>query len=118
MRLFEGTEFDIPPRCERCNELEANCQCEPLPEPFKSPEEQKAIVSLQKRKKGKQVTVVSGLLPNESDLDDLTKNLKNYCGAGGTLKHGDDGSEIEIQGSHLSRVEQRLSELGYRVKVR
>ena len=24
MRLFEGTEFDRPPRCERCDELEEN----------------------------------------------------------------------------------------------
>ena len=30
MRLFAGTPFDIPPKCERCGALEADCQCTPL----------------------------------------------------------------------------------------
>lgn len=112
MRLFEGTEFDIPPRCDRCNELEADCQCEPLPEPKLPPHEQTAVVRSEKRKRGKFVTVVSGLSSAGSDLTKLVTILKNFCGAGGTVK--DD--VIEIQGDQSEKVKKKLSELGYDVK--
>ena len=29
MRLFEGTEFDRPLRCEQCGELDEKCVCPP-----------------------------------------------------------------------------------------
>lgn len=121
MRLFEGTEFDIPPRCERCNELESDCQCEPIPEPKLPPSEQKATVCSEKRKRGKMVTVVRGLASHETDLAELTTDLKNHCGAGGTVKpdERDETKEvIEIQGDQAARVAARLSELGYNVKQR
>ena len=113
MRLFEGTEFDIPPRCERCHELEADCQCPRLPAPQHTriaPEKQTAKIQTEKRKKGKQVTVIRGL--HESNLPELLVKLKNCCGAGGTIKE----QAIEIQGQHAERVRSLLKELGYRVK--
>ena len=112
MRLFEGTKFDIPPRCDRCEELEIDCKCEPLPEPKLAPEKQTAKVRVEKRKRGKLVTVVAGLFENECDLPELLTLLKNHCGAGGTIKEG----LIEIQGDHQDRVRKKLSELGYNVK--
>lgn len=112
MRLFEGTEFDIPPRCERCNELEADCQCEPIPEPKLPPHEQTAKVKTEKRKRGKLVTIISGLARHECDLDDLLTTLKNYCGAGGTIKE----DSLEIQGDQLTRVREKLKELGFNVR--
>lgn len=110
MRLFEGTEFDVPPRCDRCNELEADCKCEPLPEPKLPPEEQTAVVKTEKRKRGKLVTLVSGLKSNECDLDELLTTLKNHCGAGGTIKE----DVLEIQGDQLSRVRDKLTQLGFK----
>lgn len=112
MRLFEGTEFDVPPRCDRCNELEADCQCEPLPEPKLPPEEQAAVVRTEKRKRGKLVTLVTGLKPNECDLAELLTTLKNHCGAGGTVK--DD--QLEIQGDQSNRVREKLAAIGFKVK--
>ena len=112
MRLFEGTEFDIPPRCERCNELEADCQCEPLPEPKLPPSEQTATVRTEKRKRGKLVTLVQGLNSTDCDLDELLTTLKNHCGAGGTVK--DD--VLEIQGDQAKRVREKLLSLGFNVK--
>ena len=109
MRLFEGTEFDIPPRCDRCNELEADCQCEPIPEPKLPPNEQTAVVKREKRKRGKLVTIVEGLKPNECDLNDLLTTLKNHCGAGGTVKD----CVLEIQGDQLDRVREKLKQLGF-----
>ena len=112
MRLFEGTPFDRPPRCERCEELEADCQCPPAPPPRVPPSEQTARLSVEKRKKGKVVTVVRGLSVEGNDLPGLLTQLKAACGAGGTLKEGD----LEIQGKHLDRVRQLLKTIGYRVK--
>jgi translation initiation factor 1 len=68
-------------------------------------------LSVQKRAKGKLVTVVAGLHEPETDVPALLTQLKNHCGAGGTFR--DD--IIEIQGHHLDRVRKLLCELGYRV---
>jgi translation initiation factor 1 len=112
MRLFEGTPWDRPPRCERCDELEEACICPPPPKVLTSPEKQTARLNVEKRKKGKVVTVVRGLPAEENDLPALLGQLKAACGAGGTIK--DD--ELEIQGDHLERLRGLLGEIGYRVR--
>ncbi len=112
MRLFAGTPFDIPPKCERCGKLvEGECQCVPLAD-YKPPEKQTAKLRVEKRPKGKVVTLVTGLAAASNDLPDLLKQLKNACGAGGVVK--DDS--LEIQGDHLERVKQQLLKIGYKVK--
>jgi translation initiation factor 1 len=112
MRLFEGTSFDRPPRCEKCGQLETDCTCQPEPPPRTPPEEQTAIIALEKRKKGKQMTVVRGLTRSGNDLTALLTQLKSTCGAGGTL----DGETLEIQGDHRTKVGEILRKIGYRVK--
>lgn len=112
MRLFEGTQFDVPPRCERCNELESECQCEPVPEPSIAPEKQTLKIAVEKRKRGKCVTVVRGLADDPKQVADLLTTLKNKCGGGGTIKEGN----IEIQGDHAERMPGILSGLGYRLR--
>jgi translation initiation factor 1 len=109
MRLFAGTPFDRPPRCERCGALETECKCPPLPAP---PETQTARVAVEKRKKGKQVTVVRGLSAAENDLPALLTQLKTACGAGGTLQE----DSLEIQGDHRERISELLSKIGYRLR--
>jgi translation initiation factor 1 len=112
MRLFEGTPWDRPPRCERCGELEEACTC---PQPSKvrtPPEKQTARLAVEKRKKGKVVTVVRGLPAEQNDLPGLLARLQAACGAGGTIK--DD--ELEIQGEHLERLRGLLAGIGYRVR--
>lgn len=111
MRLFAGTPFDIPPKCERCGKLESECQCTPLPD-YLPPEKQTAKVRVEKRAKGKTVTVVAGLLPTANDLPALLTILKNACGAGGSCKDG----QIEIQGEQLERIKKALEKIGYRTK--
>jgi len=112
MRLFEGTPFDIPPKCERCGKLEEECDCPPPPPQYKPPEKQTARLAVEKRKKGKVVTVVRGLPAADNDLPALLTELKNTCGAGGTV----DGDTVEIQGAHVERIHKALSAKGYRVK--
>ena len=112
MRLFEGTPWDRPPRCERCGKLEESCRCPPPPKVFTAPEKQTAQLIVEKRKQGKLVTVIRGLSADESDLSDLLGRLKTACGAGGALM--DD--LLEIQRNHLGRVRDLLAEIGYRVR--
>lgn len=112
MRLFEGTPWDRPPRCERCNELEEACVCPPEEPKRVPPEKQTARLAVEKRAKGKVVTVVRGLSPEESDLPALLSKLKGSCGAGGSLQ----GDEIEIQGRQIDRMRSTLAEMGYKVK--
>ncbi len=112
MRLFEGTPFDRPPRCEVCDEFEEACVCPPESPPVVPPESQTVTLAVERRKKGKTVTVVKGLSPHESDLPDLLTQLKTACGAGGTLKNG----VLEIQGNHLERIRDCCRSIGYRVK--
>jgi translation initiation factor 1 len=112
MRLFAGTPFDRPPQCDRCGKPEEECQCAPEPPPRVPLGKQTARVSVEKRKHGRLMTIVRGLAAADNDLPDLLKQLKNACGAGGTI----DEDLIEIQGDQAERVRTTLSKIGYRVK--
>jgi translation initiation factor 1 len=65
-----------------------------------------------KGRKGKGVTLVTGVPLSGAALDALGKELKNLCGAGGTLKDG----VIEIQGDHRDRIIPALEKRGWTVK--
>jgi len=65
-----------------------------------------------KGRKGKGVTVITGVPLAGPELADLAKKLKNRCGAGGTVKNG----VIEIQGDHRDRVVTELEGRGWTVK--
>jgi translation initiation factor 1 len=65
-----------------------------------------------KGRRGKAVTVVTGVPLGAGELDDLAKRLKTLCGAGGTVKDG----RIEIQGDHRDRVVPELEARGWSVK--
>ena len=113
-RLFAGTPWDRPTTCERCGRLETDCACPPpAVEPVRlAPEIQTAQLRVEKRAKGKVVTVVSHLDPDGNDLPALAARLKASCGAGGTVKDG----LIELQGNHLAAAETALQALGYRTR--
>lgn len=114
-RLFAGTQFDIPPTCQRCGKLENECRCEPLPaEPpiFLAPDKQTAKVRVDRRKNKRLMTVVWGLSALESDLPALLSKLKSACGSGGSIQ--DD--QIELQGDHQNRVQEQLRQIGYKVR--
>jgi translation initiation factor 1 len=112
MRLFEGTVFDRPPRCETCGEFEADCKCPPPAVVEIRPEKQTVRLQVENRKRGKQVTAIRGLKLSEAGLAALLTTLKNTCGAGGSI---DDGV-IEIQGGQIDRVRAALEKTGYRIK--
>ena len=114
-RLFAGTPWDRPPSCERCGKPESECQCPPPPvEPAArlEPSRQTARLRVERRAKGKVVTVVANLDPAGNDLVGLAATLKTRCGTGGTVK--DD--QIELQGQHLDTAEAALQAIGYKTR--
>ncbi len=80
------------------------------------PQQNLKVMRDKKGRRGKIVTVVAGFVLTEADLKALAKELKNFCGAGGTAKNEASGQVIEIQGDHREKVADKLKTLGYKVK--
>jgi translation initiation factor 1 len=76
------------------------------------PERQTARLRVERRPKGKSVTLISNLDPAGNDLAALAAELKSRCATGGTVKDG----QIELQGDHIATAEAALSALGYKTK--
>lgn len=75
-----------------------------------APSEQKLKVTIdRKQRKGKVVTLVSGFIGKNDDLEELARILKTGCGTGGSAKDG----EIIIQGELLEKVRKILIDKGY-----
>ncbi len=101
--------------CDRCKQDVKECNCEALPdvnlEPEVPPSKQKLQLRIEKRKRGKVVSVVADLGGSLEQKQRLLKQLKNACGAGGTL----EGNTIEIQGKQLGRISEVLQREGFRL---
>ncbi len=65
-----------------------------------------------KGRKGKAVTVITGVSVDEIELKELAKQLKVMCGAGGAVKDG----VIQIQGDHRRVLLEELGKRGWTVK--
>ncbi|MBN2467159.1 MAG: translation initiation factor Sui1 [Deltaproteobacteria bacterium] len=61
---------------------------------------------------GKEMTLITGIPLDHDGLLILAKQLKQKCGAGGTMRDG----VIEIQGDHRDMVVEDLGRRGYTVK--
>jgi translation initiation factor 1 len=84
---------------------EENENIETLP-----PSQQKLRVSLDTRHRaGKAVTLIAGFIGKDEDLQELAKNLRAFCGTGGSAKGGD----AIVQGDQRDKVMQWLSKNGY-----
>jgi translation initiation factor 1 len=87
-------------------EAEDNTPQETLPRT-----QQKLRVRLDtKQRAGKAVTLVTGFIGTGEDLETLGKQLKNYCGTGGSVKDG----EIIVQGDQREKVLQWLIKNEYK----
>lgn len=102
--------------CPECARPLAECRCRRSKPPVASaPPRGDGVVRVgreTKGRKGKGVTVVTGVPLSGDALDVLATRLKKRCGSGGTVRDG----TIEIQGDHRDVLVTELGELGYTVK--
>jgi translation initiation factor 1 len=94
--------------CPTCGLPKEICACEEI-----AREQQEIRITTAKRRYGKIVTIVDGINASDINIDDLARQLKTKCAAGGTVKDG----KIELQGDHKKKVEAVLQELGFPIKV-
>lgn len=97
--------------CPRCGRPQAKCSCR---KDDASPRGD-GVVRIRREKKGrrgKTVTVISGVPLPADELAELAGELKRRCGTGGSAKAG----MIEIQGDHVEALMQELEARGHRPK--
>lgn len=101
------------PTCRGCHKPLRKCRCHPAGSKKGAAEQVIKIGRETKGRKGKGVTLISGLPLSEVDLKILAKQLKALCGSGGTIKNG----VIEIQGDHRERLKPHLEKQFKQVKL-
>lgn len=97
--------------CPQCGKAIKQCACRKNSSAPKGD----GIVRIQretKGRKGKGVTLITGVPLAGEELKTLAKALKQKCGTGGTVKNG----VIEIQGDHRDLLLNELQQKGWTVK--
>ncbi len=97
--------------CPKCNVSVSACICGKK-KPVSQAKGSVKVGRETKGRKGKGVSIISGLPLDEAALAALAKELKQRCGSGGTVKEG----IIEIQGDHRELLLQELAKRGYQAK--
>jgi translation initiation factor 1 len=99
-------------RCPNCLRAVGDCVCK-RGTPGKASGDGIVRVSRETQgRKGKGVTVITGLALPAEQLDSLATELKKCCGSGGTVTQG----RIEIQGEHRDRLLAELARRGWQAK--
>lgn len=98
--------------CPACGRPLAQCDCRQQ-KPARPPGDGIVRVARQTQgRKGKGVTVVTGVPLAGAELESLAADLRKACGAGGTVRDG----AIEIQGEHRDRLLAALEQRGWTVR--
>ncbi|MDO8528318.1 MAG: translation initiation factor [Nanoarchaeota archaeon] len=89
--------------CPKCGLPMQACVCEQI-----TKGSQRIKVTLDKKRYGKIVTVVTGF-DSSIDVQKIAKSLKNELACGGTSKN----NEVELQGDHSKKIRAILVKLGF-----
>jgi translation initiation factor 1 len=98
--------------CPACGKPSAKCICRQKRTVLKGD----GIVRIARQKKGRKgkgVTLITGVCLDHTGLLKLAKQLKQKCGSGGTVKDG----IIEIQGDHRDMLMEELRKQDYVVRL-
>ncbi|MDE0981132.1 MAG: stress response translation initiation inhibitor YciH [Gammaproteobacteria bacterium] len=112
-RLVYSSESSI---CPGCHKPLRKCKCRLVQDngnPRQVVDPPIRISRESKGRKGKGVTLISGLEMNDADLKSLAKKLKALCGSGGTVKN----ATIEVQGDHRDQIKLELDKHFKNVKL-
>ncbi|MFX1288604.1 MAG: stress response translation initiation inhibitor YciH [Promethearchaeota archaeon] len=90
--------------CAICSFPKDLCICDSL-----SADEQQIIISNDRRKWGRVVTVITFEGNIDANLKDILTQAKKKCASGGTVR----GKEIELQGDHKFKLKKFLIDLGF-----
>lgn len=113
--LVYSTDPERNKKCLKCKKLMPECACGK--EKFEAKVSFTAVLRLEKAGRGgKTVTVVDHLPRQHKLLDELSRLLKQKCGAGGTYGVRDGHGIIEIQGDARERIRAVLNKEGIPVK--
>jgi len=102
---------DIGRRCPNCLRAVSECVCR-KGTPGKVGDGIVRVSRETQGRKGKGVTVISGLALARKELETLATQLKKRCGSGGTVAE----ERIEIQGEHRDTLVSELTSRGWSVK--
>jgi translation initiation factor 1 len=97
--------------CPACEKPQADCTCR-LKVHVPGGDGVVRVGRETKGRKGKGVTLITGVMLDQEGLRKLARQLKQLCGSGGTVKEG----IIEIQGDHRNILIEELQGLGWKVK--
>ena len=98
--------------CPDCGKAQADCVCAQQSAGQVLGDGRVRVSLDTKGRKGKGVTLVTGLPLAAPELQALAKRLKQRCATGGAVKQG----VIEIQGDHRDTLLAWLLEAGYAAK--
>ncbi|CAH0990824.1 putative protein YciH [Sinobacterium norvegicum] len=102
---------DSGKHCPKCEFSIDNCQCK-----NNTVADSDGIVRISretKGRKGKGVSIISGIALNDDGLKKIAKKLKQQCGCGGSVKN----FAIEMQTDQRDKLKAALEKDGYKVKL-
>ena len=98
--------------CPKCGHPVRGCRCSKQRAAVVKGDGRVRVQRQSKGRKGKGVSLITGLPLPDPELRALAKQIKQACGCGGTVKDG----VIEIQGDNRDLIVEQLIRHGYDAK--